>query len=102
MASSAKKWSDIRSKRFSDAEREELDRRVQDELRDMNLSELRRELGITQEELARALDVDQTQVSRLERRDDHLVSTLRRCVEALGGELEVTAVVGGKRVRLSV
>jgi hypothetical protein len=55
----AKKWSDIRRKRFSDAEREHLDSRVRDELRDMNLSELRRELGITQEELARAVDVDQ-------------------------------------------
>jgi predicted transcriptional regulator len=97
-----KNWADIRSKRFSVAEREELDRRVRDELRDMNLAELRRELGITQEALAAALEVDQTQVSRLERRDDHLVSTLRRCVEALGGELEVTAVVGSKRVKLSV
>lgn len=97
-----KNWAHIRSKRFSVAEREELDRRVRDELRDMNLAELRRELGITQEALAAALEVDQTQVSRLERRDDHLVSTLRRCVEALGGELEVTAVVGSKRVKLSV
>jgi hypothetical protein len=30
------------------------------------------------------------------------VSTLRRYVESLGGELEVTAVVGKKRVRLKV
>jgi predicted transcriptional regulator len=98
----AKKWSDIRRKRFSEKEIEALDRRVRDELREMNLSELRRELGITQEALAEALEVDQTQVSRLERREDHLVSTLRRCVRALGGELEVTAVVGNKRVRLHV
>jgi hypothetical protein len=31
-----------------------------------------------------------------------LVSTLRRVVRALGGDIEVVAVVGDKRVKLSV
>jgi hypothetical protein len=44
----------------------------------------------------------QSELSRLERRPDHLVSTLRRYVKALGGELEVTAVLGAKRVKLHV
>ncbi|MEE9263533.1 MAG: type II toxin-antitoxin system RelE/ParE family toxin [Vicinamibacteria bacterium] len=34
------------------------------------------------------------------RRENHLVSTLRRYVEALGGELEIVASFGDKRVRL--
>ena len=68
----------------------------------MSLADLRRELGITQVELATAADMAQSQVSALENRDDHLVSTLRRCVRALGGELEVIAVVGEKRVKLAV
>jgi hypothetical protein len=43
----------------------------------------------------------QAELSRVERREDHLVSTLRRYVEALDGHLEVVAVVGNKRIVLS-
>lgn len=57
-------------------------------------------LGVPQTELAARTGLDQPEVSRLERRPDHLVSTLRRYVEALGGELEVTARFGTKAVRL--
>lgn len=96
------KWSDIRRQRFSEAELAELDRRVQGQLEEMNLSELRRELGVSQEQLAKTLEVDQTQVSRLEHRSDYLLSTLRRCVRALGGEITITAVFGDKRIRLHV
>jgi transcriptional regulator with XRE-family HTH domain len=60
----------------------------------MNLGELRRELGVTQTQMAQAADMTQGELSKLERREDHLVSTLRMCVQALGGELEITAVVG--------
>ena len=42
----------------------------------------------------------QSEVSKAERRDDHLLSTLRRYIEALGGELEVVARFGDKSVRL--
>jgi hypothetical protein len=38
------------------------------------------------------LSIAQSNVSRLERRDDMLISTLRQVVQALGGELKVTAV----------
>jgi hypothetical protein len=41
--------------------------------------------------------MDQGQLSRLERQDDMRVSTLCRCVEALGGKLEVAVVLGDKR-----
>ncbi len=98
----AKKWSDIRRARFSETERAELDRRIEGELVELSLGELRRQLGVTQVEMAGAIEITQSQLSKLERRDDHLVSTLRRAVRALGGELEVTAVVGDKRVKLSV
>ena len=37
----------------------------------------------------------------VERRPDHRISTLRRHVTALGGEIEITAVVDGKRIRLA-
>jgi transcriptional regulator with XRE-family HTH domain len=57
----------------------------------MRLHELRRALRLSQQTLARRLKTDQAQISRLEQRTDLFVSTLRRYVEALGGELEIVA-----------
>ena len=67
----------------------------------MDLRALREALGLIQEELARKVAITQSQLSKLERREDHRVSTLRRYVEALGGQLEIFAVVNGERVRLA-
>jgi len=66
----------------------------------IDLRALRDKLGITQEELADRIKVSQSQLSRLERRKDSRLSTIRRYVEAMGGELEITAVIRGKRVPL--
>jgi transcriptional regulator with XRE-family HTH domain len=57
-------------------------------------------LGETQEEVAEAAQMTQSEISRMERRSDHRLSTLRRLVKALGGDLEVVANFGDKRVRL--
>jgi len=46
------------------------------------------------------VDIDQAEVSRLETRVDHRLSTLKRYVQALGGDIEVYAVIDGKRVQL--
>jgi predicted transcriptional regulator len=96
------KWSDIKRARLSDEQLARISRRVQEDLLEISLSALRRELGVTEVELARAAEMTQGQVSTLEHRTDHLVSTLRRYVRALGGDIEVTAVVGDKRVKLPV
>ena len=69
---------------------------------EMSLADLRRGLGITQVTLAGAADMALSQVSALENGADHLLSTLRRSVRALGGELEVIAVVGDRRIKLAV
>ena len=37
----------------------------------------------------------------LQRREDHRISTVRRYVTALGGQLEIVAIVDGKRILLS-
>ena len=55
------------------------------------LRDLREAVERTQEELAASLGVGQDTVSRIERRSDILLSTLRRYVEAMGGELELAA-----------
>jgi len=96
-AMATKKWSDLRKKRFSAAEiaasREEAER----EVLELNLRAVRELIGKTQADIAEMADLAQGEVSRVERRDDHLVSTLRRYVEALGGELEVPARFEDKR-----
>ena len=69
-------------------------------LADIALSELRRSLGVTQDELAKVLDVRQAAVSKLEGREDVLLSTLSAYVGALGGTLEVVARFGDRAIRL--
>lgn len=61
----------------------------------MGLGAIRRELGISQEELSEALKVTQATYSKLERRADMKVSTLRKAVEALGGVLRIEAKFPG-------
>ena len=58
---------------------------------EMLLAEIRKFMGLTQEELASALGVTQPSLSKLENQDDMQVSTLRRLIEALGGQLEIIA-----------
>jgi len=66
------------------------------------LEELRIALGVSQEELARLLDVQQPAISKLERRSDMRVSTLRELIEALGGELKLSATFKDRTVDLSI
>lgn len=66
----------------------------------MDLAGLREAMGVTQVQLAKALGITQSEVSGIEKREDHKLSTLRRYVEALGGKLEIVAVINGNRVRL--
>jgi hypothetical protein len=61
---------------------------------------LRSHLKKTQVQLAKAAKMSQPDVSAAEKRADHLVSTLRRYVRALGGELEVNARFGDLRIQL--
>jgi DNA-binding XRE family transcriptional regulator len=67
----------------------------------MALEELRDALRMTQQELAQTLNVDQSAVSKLERRTDMYVSTLRRCIAAMEGQLEIRAVFPEGSVRIS-
>jgi len=55
------------------------------------LHELRRARELSQATLAQLLEMDQGNLSKLEQRTDMYVSTLRRYVEAMGGELDVVA-----------
>lgn len=57
--------------------------------RQATLRRLREARALTQSTLAELLDMDQSEVSRLERRSDMLLSTLKRFVQATGGELHI-------------
>jgi transcriptional regulator with XRE-family HTH domain len=67
---------------------------------ELALGELRRNFGVTQEQLAGLLDIRQAAISKIERRDDVLLSTLSAYVRALGGELEIMARFGDHELRL--
>jgi hypothetical protein len=84
----AKKFSELQAKMSPAAKAEAA--RVAAELR-KDLHQLRQALKLSQEKVAEELGVTQAAVSRLEHRPDLFVSTLRRCIEAMGGELEVLA-----------
>jgi len=68
---------------------------------EMLLVELRKHTGLTQTDLAKALGIKQPTVSKLEAQDDMQISTLRRIVQALGGELELIVKMPGGSVRLT-
>ncbi len=95
------KWSDTLAKsKLSPERRARIQAEVEQELLEMNLQELRKAAGVTQADVAAKTGMAQADVSRTESREDHRLSTLRRYVEALGGEIEVIAVVKGRRIRL--
>ena len=63
-----------------------------------SLAEVRTALVKTQDEVARVLNVKQNAVAQLEKRSDLLLSTLRKYVEAMGGELAVAVRTGAGTV----
>lgn len=68
---------------------------------EMSLEELRRSLSLSQKTLAEALAVDQPAVAKMEKRSDMYVSSLRRLVEAMGGELDIYARFPEGSVKIS-
>jgi transcriptional regulator with XRE-family HTH domain len=64
----------------------------------IDLTALRRTVGVTQVELATALGTSQGQISRIERQSDMLVSTLIAYLTALGVEASLVVLVGGKTI----
>jgi hypothetical protein len=64
---------------------------------------VREAVGMTQVDVAADAQMDQADVSRLESReafDDCQVSTIQRYVTALGGNLELVAAFGDKKIVL--
>ncbi len=74
-------------------------RRTEELLSEMLVGEMRKLSGTSQTQLAKTLGIKQPSLSKLERQSDMQLSTLRRIVAALGGELEVVAHFPHGKVR---
>lgn len=96
-----KTWKELRGERLTPDRKARVDRRVAESVLEINLRQIREETGLTQAEVAEKVEISQAQLSRMEKGEISSLPTLRKIVEALGGEIEVIAVVGGKRVRLA-
>lgn len=94
-------WKSLQNAKLSPEAQARVRARARVELEELTLKALRQELELTQVQVSRAASMTQSELSRLESRTDHLTSTLRRYVEALGGELEVAAVFGERRIKLT-
>lgn len=58
---------------------------------EMALAEVRKAMSLTQEDLAVMLHIKQAALARLENRTDMYISSLRKYIIALGGELDIVA-----------
>jgi len=58
---------------------------------ELPLAELRQARQLSQQQLAEKLSVKQPAVAKMEKKTDMYISTLRHAIEAMGGELEISA-----------
>ncbi len=78
--------------KLSPAQRKKVEARAAELIaEEMTLRQLRKARRLTQVRMAKALGISQDGVSRLEKRSDFLLSTLRKTVEAMGGNLSLVA-----------
>lgn len=96
----AKNFKELQAK-MSPAARARSEAKAEQMLSEMALDELRVALDLTQEQLAEALHIKQAAVSKMERRSDMFISTLRKIIEAMGGQLEMRAILPDGAVRIS-
>src|SRR5690349_10736991 len=71
--------------------RNKIEKRVAKERAAMALREIRQAQSLTQQQLAKTLHLNQAAISKVEKQSDMYVSTLRRFLEAMGGELRIVA-----------
>ncbi len=82
---------DVLINRMEPERRDRIEERAQEMLLELALQELRKARRLTQQQLATALGINQAALSKMERQGDMHVSTLRRILTAMGGELKLVA-----------
>ncbi len=79
-------------RKLNPAERKKVEARAAEIIaEEMSLRDLRKARKLTQARVARTLGITQDSVSRLEKRSDLLISTLRKTVKAMGGDMRIVA-----------
>lgn len=79
-------------RKLSPAERRKVEDRAAEIIaEEMSLRDLRKARRLTQARVAKRLGITQDSVSRLEKRSDLLLSTLRKTVKAMGGDVRIVA-----------
>lgn len=96
----AKKFSELRA-RMSPKARAKSEAMTARLLEDMPLQELRQALDLTQRQVAESLKIEQAAVSKMEKQTDMYVSTLRRFIVAMGGQLDIVARFPEGAVRIT-
>jgi predicted XRE-type DNA-binding protein len=87
----AKSFDDLVKRTTTKKMRTKAAARAQELLGELVLSEVRQLACKSQQEVANALGIKQPSLSKLEKQSDMQISTLRKIIRALGGELEVLA-----------
>jgi transcriptional regulator with XRE-family HTH domain len=96
----AKPFRDLR-KKLSPIAQEKATIKTHDMLKAMSLYELRQARNLSQEELAAKLNTKQSSISRIEKQTDMYISTLRKYIESLGGELNITAIFSEEKISIN-
>ncbi len=68
-----------------------VEERIKAAMVEMPLAELRQARKITQQQIADTLKIKQASVSKMESQTDMYISTMRKYIQAMGGELEIMA-----------
>ena len=87
----AKTYDELANRLMTHRQRAKASVRTRQMLAEMMVSEIRTLAGKSQRELAEILGIKQPSVAKMESAGDMQISTLRRIVAALGGELEIHA-----------
>jgi predicted XRE-type DNA-binding protein len=98
------KWTDIRPDAVAASGGEtavaEARQRTEAYIDAFQLAEERAALGLAQAEVARRMGVTKSRVSQIERGEVSTFDVIARYVRALGGDVQLTATIGGHRVVL--
>ena len=84
-------WRDIKNQTMTKQQQDRAHRLAMQDVREIELRELREAFNVTQATLAKKLKTTQAAISRLEKRSQMHVSTLRSYIEALGGQVHTFA-----------
>jgi ribosome-binding protein aMBF1 (putative translation factor) len=95
-----KRFTELETK-MSPERRASISKKVKEAFAEIPLQDLRNACGLSQKMLAGALHIQQPAVAKMEKRTDMYISTLRRHIEAMGGELEVIARFPDGDVKIS-